>query len=108
MREVSRTRRWQPTLFVSLEADLADVVDARASGLDEALLGADDWQERMVEDGIAPTQRLAEDLIAQGCAGMLVRSFAEGCGAEDLNLVLWRCDATSLRVIDDEGRLPAP
>ena len=105
VREVHRTRRWQPMLFVAFEADLVDLMDARASGFDEALLAAEDWQERMVEDGIAPTQRLAEDLIAQGCAGLLVRSFAEGCGPNDLNLVLWRWDSATLRLVDDDGRL---
>jgi hypothetical protein len=35
MREVVRNGRMQPTLVVALEADLANVVDARASGLNE-------------------------------------------------------------------------
>lgn len=105
VREVHRTRRWQPMLFVAFEAVLTDLADAQASGFDEQLLAAEDWQERMVEDGIAPTQRLAEDLMAQGFAGLLVRSFAEGCGPSDLNLVLWRWDASTLRIIDDDGRL---
>lgn len=82
-------------------------MDAQASGIDEALLSANDWQERMVEDGIAPTQRLAEELIAQGCKQLLVRSFAEGCGLGDLNLVLWTWNPETLRIVDDEGRLPA-
>ncbi len=55
LREVSRTKRMQPTLFVSYEASLVDVVDAAASGLDDAVLGADDWQRRMDAEGMAPS-----------------------------------------------------
>lgn len=106
LREVSRTRRMQPTLFISYEARLNGIVDAGASGLDLTVLGADDWQRRMDELGIAPSQTLAEGLIEAGAAGLLVRSFAPLAGPDDLNIVLWSWSTDTLRVIDDEGRLP--
>jgi RES domain-containing protein len=106
LREVSRTRRMQPILFISYEATLIGVVDALGSGLDLALLGADDWQRRMDAEGTAPTQDLAETLITAGATGLLVPSFAPGARPEDLNLVLWSWTADTLRVIDDEKRLP--
>lgn len=96
----------QPTLFISYEARLTGVADAAASGLDPALLGADDWQQRMDEEGVAPSQELAERLIEEGAQGLLVRSFAPNAREDDTNLVLWSWDATTLRVIDDEKRLP--
>ncbi len=107
LREVSRTKRMQPTLFVSYEASLVDVVDAAASGLDDAVLGADDWQRRMDAEGMAPSQLLADELAAQGAQGLLVRSYAPEASPADLNLVLWRWSSDTLRVVDDEGRLPA-
>ena len=67
-------------------------------------LAAADWRVRMREDGAAPTQRLADRLIAEGLAGMRVPSYARGAGAGDLNLVLWRWEGM-LRAVDDEGRL---
>jgi RES domain-containing protein len=108
MREVIRSGRLQPTLVVAFEADLTDIVDAAASGLDEALLSTPAWREGQVRGEVSPSQRLAEDLIAQGAHGLLVRSFAPDAGPLEMNLVLWTWDATSLRLIDDERRLPPP
>jgi hypothetical protein len=70
----------------------------------------------MAAEGKSPTQRLAEDLKANGFAGLLVRSFAKGASGgatggnmgPDLNLVLWAWGPRRprlLRVVDDEGRL---
>jgi RES domain-containing protein len=71
-------------------------------------LAANDWRIRMGNDGKAPTQILAESLIAAGYAGLRVRSFAAGASAEDLNMVLWVWGndlPAKLVLIDDEGRL---
>lgn len=95
----------QPTLFISYEARLADIVDAAASGLPPELLGADDWQRRADAVQLPPSQALAEDLIAQGATGLLVPSFAPDARPGDLNLVLWRWTPETLRVVDDERRL---
>ena len=61
----------------------------------------------MLEGQTAPTQELAQLLIAEGYAGLLTRSFARGTSGVNLNLVLWRWsgDGCSLELIDDEGRL---
>jgi len=54
-----------------------------------------------------PTQDLARTLVAEGCAGLLVRSFARGASDRDLNLVLWRWagEGCALDLVDDEDRL---
>jgi len=62
----------------------------------------------MGSHGKAPTQVLAERLIADGFAGLRVPSFAKGATGEDLNMVLWVWGGTlptKLVLIDDEGRL---
>ncbi|MEM7683356.1 MAG: RES domain-containing protein, partial [Pseudomonadota bacterium] len=61
----------------------------------------------MLERQRVPTQDFARNLIAEGYAGLLVRSFAKGAGDADLNLVLWKWGEVgcSLQVVDDEGRL---
>lgn len=114
IREANQVGTLQPTVLVAYEADIAPVFDAtdpeslRAQGVTETDLAADDWRLRMKAEGMAPTQRLAGRLRAEGHAGMLVRSFARGAGAADLNLVLWVWSAelpTRLRLVDDEGRL---
>ena len=60
--------------------------------------------------GRAPDgQALADRLIARGYCGMIVRSFAPGGGADDLNVVFWRRSPqppVMVRVLDGERRLP--
>ena len=60
--------------------------------------------------GIVPlSHALADRLIAAGCAGMCVPSFAPGAAASEVNIVFWRWgDRRPSRVvlIDDERRLP--
>jgi RES domain-containing protein len=114
IREANQIGTLQPTTLVAYEADIGPIFDATdpaalaAQGLDPAYLAADDWRARMLADGKAPTQALAERLKASGFAGMQVRSFAKGATDADLNLVVWvwGSDApTELRLVDDEGRL---
>ena len=114
IREANQIGTLQPTTLVAYEADIRPIFDGTdaaaltAQGLDPAGLATDDWRARMLADGKAPTQELAERLKASGFAGMQVRSFAKGAGDDDLNLVLWVWgpDApTELRLVDDEGRL---
>ena len=114
IREVNQIGTLQPTTLVAYEADIGPIFDGTDSGalaahaLKPADLAADDWRVRMLADGKAPTQELAERLKASGFAGMQVRSFAKGAADADLNLVLWVWgpDApTELRLVDDEGRL---
>ncbi len=114
IREANQIGTLQPTTLVACEADIGPIFDGTdtaaltAHGLNPADLAADDWRARMLADGKAPTQGLAERLKASGFAGMQVRSFAKGATDADLNLVLWVWgpDApTKLRLVDDEGRL---
>lgn len=114
LREANQVGTLQPTTLVSYDADVADVFDCRdekalaAEGMDAAGLGDPGWRDRMRAGGETPTQAFARRLIAAGCNGLLVKSFAPGAGAADLNLVLWkwgdrpRC---RLSLIDDEHRL---
>ncbi|GAB5373810.1 MAG: RES domain-containing protein [Acuticoccus sp.] len=104
----------QPTTLVAYRADIGPVLDGRDDdalaqyGLDRAALGAPDWRIRMLTNQTVPTQNLAERLIADGYAGLLVSSFARGATDRSLNLVLWRWNTRAhdrLELIDDEGRL---
>lgn len=51
-----------------------------------------------------PTQELAEHLIGEGYAGLIVPSYTRGAPADARNLVLWEWDGR-LQLVDDEGRL---
>jgi len=56
----------------------------------------------------AKTQGFARRLMSTGHNGLIVRSFAPGSTADDLNLVLWRWGDSSparLVLIDDKNRL---
>lgn len=114
IREANQIGTLQPTTLVAYEADIGPILDATdeaalaAQGLAAVDLGGDDWRARMLADGKAPTQRLAEKLKAKGFAGLMVPSFAKGATRADVNLVLWVWGPkppTQLRVVDDEGRL---
>lgn len=114
LREANQVGSLQPTTLVSYDAEVDPVFDTRdtaalsARGFDADALADAGWRDRMRMDGEAPTQALARRLAAEGFHGLLVRSFARGAGAEDLNLVLWRWNETAqsrLTLIDDEKRL---
>lgn len=114
LREANQVGDLQPTTLVSYEADIGNVFDTRdasaleSCGMDELALADPAWRDRMKAEGKAPTQSLAERLRAEGFHGLLVRSFAPGLTADDLNLVLWSWgDAAPARLvlIDDEARL---
>lgn len=114
IREANQIGTLQPTTLVAYRADLEpifDATDAKALhgyGLGSDELAADDWRVRMRADGKAPTQLLAEQLIRDRYAGMLVRSFAKGTTEADLNIVLWVWGddpPAQLALVDDEGRL---
>lgn len=107
IREANQAGTLQPTTLVAYRADVAPVFDTRDGALmarhGAVRLDGDDWRDRMGETGGAPTQRLARSLHDQGFAGLLVRSFAAGATARDMNLVLWHWP--DLRLVDDEDRL---
>ena len=114
IREANQIGTLQPTTLVCYEADITpnfDATDADALGAYDMTpgdLAAEDWRLQMRAHGKAPTQILAERLIADGYAGLRVPSFAKGASVEDLNMVLWVLGSTlpaKLVLIDDEGRL---
>ena len=114
IREANQVGNLQPTTLVSYDAEIENVFDTR----DAAALKAEDfssadladpaWRDRMKQEDQAPTQTLARNLVEKGFSGLLVRSFAPGAHADDLNLVLWAWGdqaPSRLTVIDDEDRL---
>lgn len=114
LREANQVGNLQPTTLVSYDAEIDGVFDCRedralkALGINAAALADGTWRDEMKASGEARTQAFARRLIAGGYHGMLVRSFAPGAAADDLNLVLWKWgDAAPARVIliDDENRL---
>lgn len=114
IREANQIGTLQPTTLVAYRCELDPVFDAAKAGeygFGAEDLAADDWRIRMRDEGRAPTQILAERLIAEGYVGLRVRSFARGAGPADLNLVLWRWGGAAparLDLVDDEGRLGRP
>ncbi len=114
IRESNQVGHLQPTTLVSYEADIENVFDARdvaalkKYGMSAGKLAADDWRDRMLLDGEAPTQAFAHALVGDGYSGLLVPSYARGAKADDLNLVLWKWGNRKphkLSMIDDDGRL---
>jgi RES domain-containing protein len=113
LREANQVGDLQPTTLVSYRADLGPVFDTgdeqalAAYGMTPAALADTGWRAAMLDGRKAPTQELAKTLLKDGFAACLVRSFAQGATAANLNLVLWRWDTadSQLEVIDDEGRL---
>lgn len=65
------------------------------------------WRMKMLDSLSVPTQDFAGSLIADGFAGLLIRSFAKGSSASYFNIVLWSWAGKSgcLEVVDDEDRL---
>ncbi|MGO4440589.1 RES family NAD+ phosphorylase [Rhizobium sp. RAF56] len=114
LREANQVGSLQPTTLVAYDADIGRVFDSgdrealAAEGMEPAALAAKTWRDEMKANGEAKTQALARRLIAADYHGLLVRSFAPGATAEDLNLVLWKWSAAPpfrLTLIDDENRL---
>ncbi|MHA6326350.1 RES family NAD+ phosphorylase [Roseivivax sp. CAU 1753] len=113
LREANQAGSLQPTVLVSYTADLGPVFDTRNGqelarrGMSEHALADPGWRMKMLDGQTVPTQDFAGSLIADGFAGLLIRSYAKGASETDLNIVLWqwagpRCD---LAVVDDEKRL---
>ena len=117
VREVSPMgRRMQPLVLCAYEVDVALVVDALDSAEKEALgiidadLDCPTWRLDLLAGRTPASHAVADRLMSDGFAGMRVRSYAEGGGERDVNLVLWRWgDSRPNRValIDDDRRLQA-
>jgi RES domain-containing protein len=113
LREANQVGNLPPTTLVSYEADIEHVFDGRddarlAEGMDAAALADPTWRDQMESSGEARSQAFAGRLKAAGHHGLMVRSFAAGATADDLNLVLWTWGVAvpfRLTLIDDENRL---
>ena len=109
-------RPMQPLTLCAYEVDAAPVFDAqdeerrRELGVNDSDLACPTWEAEMLAGEIPASQALGDRLIASEYAGIRVRSFAAGTGADALNLVLWRWGPerpNRIVIIDDEGRLSA-
>ncbi len=114
LREANQVGNLQPTTLVSYDAEIDTIFDCRdtaalaAEGMTADALAAPTWRDEMKAIGEAKTQGFASRLMSTGHNGLIVRSFAPGSTADDLNLVLWRWGDSSparLVLIDDENRL---
>ena len=113
LREANQVGSLQPTILVSYTADLCPIFDTRNQdglkqyGMTEAMLADPAWRMKMLDSLTMPTQDFAGSLIADGFAGLLIRSFAKGASASDFNIVLWNwnSEGCALSIVDDEDRL---
>lgn len=117
MREVAHgfpRKLVDPLLIVSYEIDCEDIVDLTSERVRRSMkITADDlacgWLLLQEERKRAPSQQIADRLLEDGAAGILVRSFAPGSTPDNKNLVLWRWSASlphQVRVHDPQRRLP--
>ena len=114
LREANQVGNLQPTTLVSYDAEIDTLFDCRdtaalaAEGMTADALAAPIWRDEMKAVGEAKTQSFASRLMSTGHNGLIVRSFAPGSSADDLNLVLWQwgnSPPARLVLIDDENRL---
>lgn len=117
MREVAHgfpTKLVDPLTIVSYAVDCADIVDLtstrvlRSKGISQEALACP-WLLLQEDGKPVPSQDIAERLFTEVAAGMLVRSFAPGSTADNVNLVLWRWGDRlphQVRVHDPGKRLP--
>ncbi len=115
LREANQAGSLQPTVLVSYNADLGPIFDTRdpdklcQHGMSDTALTDPGWRRKMLEGDIIPTQDFAGGLIADGFAGLLIRSYARGTSETEMgfNIVLWQWSGAGcvLEVVDDENRL---
>ena len=104
----------QPLTLCGYEVDCEDVADMTNPGLClelgvKAMDLACGWAGMVDRGLVPPSWLLADRLLANGFAGILVRSFACGASEDDLNVVFWHWSPLpphQVRVIDPGGRLP--
>ena len=88
--------------------DLTDPVTRATHGIGSVDLACP-WKDLSTQGEIPPSWALAGRLIAGGCAGVIVPSFASSATTADVNVVFWSWGAGQphqVRVIDDHARLP--
>jgi RES domain-containing protein len=104
----------QPLTLCSYAVDCADILDLTSPATLAALSIAPPdlacaWED-LADRGLAvPSWTLADRLIKEGTAGIVVPSFAHRASPDDRNLIFWRWAPDlphKVCVIDDQGRLP--
>ncbi len=89
-------------------ADLTDAETRNALGVSEADM-ASPWLLFQRKGKIAPSQAVAQALVAKRMNGALVPSFVPGIDTDAVNLVLWKWSdhpPCKVSIYDPEGRLP--
>jgi len=106
--------RLDPLTICSYQVDVDDVVDLKdddgrkANGVALAALSCA-WADDVANRRYPASWSIADRLVAQGSAGVLVPSFARGARPAVANLVLWKWGPTlphRVEVHDPSGRLP--
>lgn len=104
----------QPTTICAYQVHVKPVFDATdpsrltAKGMSFDDLACPTWRSESIAGKISASQTLADRLIQDGYAGILVRSFAYRASESDLNLVLWQYGSelpTRVTLVDDDHRL---
>ncbi|MEP7348768.1 MAG: RES domain-containing protein [Sphingorhabdus sp.] len=106
--------RMLPLTLCEYDIDCAEVADLTDAGARKALGVAEAdiacaWLSLQQKGKIAPSQGVAQALVAKGMNGALVPSFVPGIHENAANLVLWKWSDGSpckVTVYDPEGRLP--
>ena len=114
-REVSGgfAHRLTPYVLCSDDVDCEDIADLRTDADRTAKgIALDDlacaWGDALIDRREPESWGVVRRLIADGQAGMLVPSFANGATADDQNLVLWRWGPEpphKVTVYDPTGKL---
>jgi RES domain-containing protein len=106
--------RFHPLTVCSYDVDVDGVIDLRteearaAAGVSFGDMACA-WALDRANGKIPPSWRVAKTLAAQGAAGILVPSFANGARPDMTNLVLWQWGPDlprKVEVIDPQRRLP--
>ncbi|SLN73305.1 RES domain protein [Falsiruegeria litorea R37] len=110
-------RPMEPLTICEYQVDCGPVFDATnpallaAHGITFGQLQCPNWMGEMLSGRVPASHTVADQLIANGFAGLRVQSFARGATPRDVNVVFWRWGDTPpemIRVIDSDGRLPGP
>ncbi len=104
----------EPCVLCSYDVDCDHIVDLRtAEHRAEQHVPFEDmacaWFTVLADGKEPPTWQIARRLLSDGCAGILVPSFAPGATEADHNLVLWTWSEGpphQVAVFDPSGKLP--
>ena len=107
-------RRFEPLTVCAYDLDMEDMIDLRTSSArDEAGVAltemASPWMLDIADGRRPKSWDVAQRLVDNGVAGVLVPSFANGARPDHFNAVLWKWGGKRphrVTVFDPSGRLP--